>query len=193
MKIIKTLAIAAAVTAAGPAFAQTLGGGGCITDLNISGGSSIINCYGRLSGNTLNNNGANNTANNAALTALGYTGPAIAYNSIAPGNILTGLGGAPGTQVINFPGLLNGTAYVGIHYGNGQGGPGNSTTFYAINALNLDSFILSLGASSTATLFAQVAAPVPEPATWAMMLAGFGALGFALRRRSKTSTRVRYA
>jgi len=27
------------------------------------------------------------------------------------------------------------------------------------------------------------AAPVPEPATWAMMLAGFGAIGLALRRR----------
>jgi len=27
-----------------------------------------------------------------------------------------------------------------------------------------------------------VAPPVPEPATWAMMLAGFGAMGFAMRR-----------
>ena len=28
-----------------------------------------------------------------------------------------------------------------------------------------------------------IAAPVPEPATWAMMLLGFGAIGFAMRRR----------
>ncbi len=35
---------------------------------------------------------------------------------------------------------------------------------------------------------------VPEPSTWAMMLLGFGALGFAMRRRrGKQSLRVRYA
>lgn len=35
--------------------------------------------------------------------------------------------------------------------------------------------------------------PVPEPGTWAMMLFGFGAVGFGLRRRRKESTRVRFA
>ena len=34
---------------------------------------------------------------------------------------------------------------------------------------------------------------VPEPATWAMMLMGFGALGYALRLRPKVSTRIRFA
>jgi len=34
---------------------------------------------------------------------------------------------------------------------------------------------------------------VPEPATWAMMLFGFGAVGFGLRRRKKQETRVRFA
>lgn len=36
---------------------------------------------------------------------------------------------------------------------------------------------------------------VPEPATWAMMLFGFGAVGFGMRRRRSNSgqTRVRYA
>lgn len=34
---------------------------------------------------------------------------------------------------------------------------------------------------------------VPEPATWAMMLAGFGMIGFAARRRSSVKTTVRYA
>lgn len=32
---------------------------------------------------------------------------------------------------------------------------------------------------------------VPEPSTWAMMLLGFGAVGFGMRRRNKT--RVRYS
>ena len=33
---------------------------------------------------------------------------------------------------------------------------------------------------------------VPEPATWAIMLLGFGGMGYAMRRR-KTETRVRFA
>lgn len=34
---------------------------------------------------------------------------------------------------------------------------------------------------------------VPEPATWAMMLFGFGAVGFGMRRRKKDQVRVRFA
>ena len=36
-------------------------------------------------------------------------------------------------------------------------------------------------------------AGVPEPATWAMMLLGFGMVGFGLRSRSNVATRVAYA
>lgn len=39
----------------------------------------------------------------------------------------------------------------------------------------------------------QVLQPVPEPATWAMLLVGFGAVGFAMRRKSKVTTRVQFA
>jgi hypothetical protein len=38
-----------------------------------------------------------------------------------------------------------------------------------------------------------VQAGVPEPATWAVMLLGFGAVGFALRRRSNVRATVSYA
>lgn len=34
---------------------------------------------------------------------------------------------------------------------------------------------------------------VPEPATWAMMLLGFGAIGFGMRRRRSDTLRVRFA
>lgn len=37
------------------------------------------------------------------------------------------------------------------------------------------------------------ATAVPEPATWAMMLAGFGAVGYAMRRRAKVRTNVSFA
>lgn len=44
----------------------------------------------------------------------------------------------------------------------------------------------------TITIAAAVGA-VPEPATWAMMLVGFGAIGVTMRRKSKVSTKVAYA
>lgn len=34
---------------------------------------------------------------------------------------------------------------------------------------------------------------VPEPATWAMMLLGFGGIGYSMRRRRKTSTGAQFA
>ena len=40
---------------------------------------------------------------------------------------------------------------------------------------------------------APLAAAVPEPATWAMLVLGFGVVGFALRKRRKAEVRVRYA
>ncbi len=41
--------------------------------------------------------------------------------------------------------------------------------------------------------FSPVAAAVPEPASWAMMIVGFGAVGFAMRRRRKMAVRVAFA
>ena len=45
----------------------------------------------------------------------------------------------------------------------------------------------------TLTISNPAAAAVPEPATWAMMLAGFGMVGVGLRRRSAVKTRLTYA
>lgn len=36
-------------------------------------------------------------------------------------------------------------------------------------------------------------AGVPEPATWGMMLIGFGSVGYAMRRRPKPAGRIRFA
>ena len=64
----------------------------------------------------------------------------------------------------------------------GQGFFNINDQFYSINLTSgAASLIGSLGATGIVGITA--AAAVPEPATWAMMLLGFGAVGFSLRRR----------
>lgn len=46
--------------------------------------------------------------------------------------------------------------------------------------------------NGTLTVSPLVAAAVPEPATWAMLLVGFGGVGFAMRRRASVKTAVSY-
>jgi len=53
------------------------------------------------------------------------------------------------------------------------------------NALNNGSPYAGWPNSGFWTASFPVSAGVPEPATWAMMLLGFGAIGFAMRRRRK--------
>lgn len=65
---------------------------------------------------------------------------------------------------------------------------------------NLGAGNYSIGGTATASPFGGGAgffrvssvAPVPEPATWAMMLLGFGAVGFSLRRNRKQDVRLRF-
>ncbi|RYD21231.1 MAG: PEP-CTERM sorting domain-containing protein [Spirochaetia bacterium] len=84
-----------------------------------------------------------------------------------------------------------------------QGSTG-TVEFYSLSNLNATAGTYTLrlagtvaGAPPSAAYsgtisFAQTAA-VPEPATWAMMTLGFGAMGFAMRRKAKASTRIRFA
>lgn len=54
---------------------------------------------------------------------------------------------------------------------------------------NVDNLAFTTDAGSTGYNFAaSPVAAIPEPATWAMMLMGFGAMGVSLRRRRRTST-----
>ena len=51
--------------------------------------------------------------------------------------------------------------------------------------------------ANRAAAFSLDAAPsagaVPEPATWAMMIIGFGGVGGAMRRRSKVRAKISFA
>ncbi|WP_394648694.1 PEPxxWA-CTERM sorting domain-containing protein [uncultured Sphingomonas sp.] len=67
-----------------------------------------------------------------------------------------------------------------------------------VRIANRDAATGTYGAStyanlSLSTIRASVMSPVPEPATWAMMIAGFAMTGAALRRRRATRVAVRFA
>ena len=113
-------------------------------------------------------------------------GPFLAVNNGAladgtPSGSTTSFGRAPAGNVL--------TTEFGA---NGLTGTENSTTYiFRTNALsfnNLGFFGVIDGSTLSGRTFMPTGAPsaVPEPATWAMMLVGFGAMGVAMRRRRAT-------
>lgn len=70
----------------------------------------------------------------------------------------------------------------------------DNTTFAVTNASGMN-FSGTNGVTFTGGngIASSISAAVPEPATWAMMILGFGVLGGALRRRQKGVTTVRFA
>lgn len=82
---------------------------------------------------------------------------------------------------------------------NGLSNTENSTTYiirtnatnYALNGFATVNNSTSFNVLSYMPMAATGA--VPEPATWAMMMLGFGGMGYAMRRKNKVSTRIRFA
>lgn len=153
------------------------------SDISIVGAS----CIGFIDGN-LNGNSPSLTAINSNLGVWGVhlTAP------VAAASMLSGLNGT----TINFGQQLYGETIVGMHYGNVIDALGNKsndvTAFYRFNAGNgigVDLFTTKYGSLSNATLYstghAPVVAAVPEPGTYAMLLAGLGLMGFVARRRQQ--------
>jgi hypothetical protein len=134
-------------------------------------------CSGFFDGNVLNNNAGNISIQTSALAQLGYV-----FNGDF--NSLEKISSLNGSHSVDFTTLLKGTTYVAFHFGNGQDGPGNATAFYKLNAgAGLDVITLLYNASSNAVLYSTSVGGVPEPASWALMFAGFGMVGISLRRR----------
>ena len=99
------------------------------------------------------------------LTAWGY-GTEGNYNAEGPGGAIT------------FDNLGGALTALGSRYG----APGTSGALATI----VDNGTTRYGAGS-------FIAAVPEPATWAMMIFGFGMIGFAARRKHRQTVRVTYA
>jgi hypothetical protein len=79
------------------------------------------------------------------------------------------------------PAGLGGWAHYSGSYQGGQGYYRNSAA----------SIFASAGADHAFATFVETSSAVPEPSTWAMMLLGFGAIGFAMRRRKEPKALAR--
>ena len=94
-------------------------------------------------------------------------------------------------------GALQGSQQLGFGFLNGSIFPTEDINFD--NTINSTYRIDLLGGGQTLTAFAQLGTgaaingAVPEPGTWAMMLMGLGAMGFALRRHKRVASLTQMA
>ncbi len=137
-------------------------------------------------GGTLNGSGTLTTNDISFVNPVnGYTAQTITgITGTFNGSQITGL--APGTFGANNFFYLTGPFFVdgsGLGFRTASGVSGNlfvtNDTSYRVNTMGAG----LLTGLVTARVTPVVAAAVPEPTTWAMMLLGFGAIGFAMRRR----------
>lgn len=100
-----------------------------------------------------------------------------AFNS--PTINLVGSLGVDTIGAFGFEILANGTAYAALTSGiTGQGG------LYQINLGTGAATVLGGFGTASPLLSGLAVTPVPEPSTYAMLLAGLGLVGFAVRRRT---------
>jgi hypothetical protein len=150
-----------------------------------------IACAGYYSGNLLNGSPEDIANQQAAIDSLPgdfqFDGD---WGALAGNTILTLTNG----NQLNFGETMFGMTIIGAHFGNVAGDAGNVSVFWLFDFGTEGADFVTLddpSGWSNATLYTTGSPPgVPEPATWAMMLFGFGAAGTALRRSRRRTTEI---
>ncbi len=206
---ITAMAVAAlgAVTMAGTADAATY----------VVPGTSNPFLAGAPSGASVTMNGYTDDAATSSPIAIavsaGQTLSFLATGGVSncPGCAISGPGGAGATTSYSvtangFTPIVNGfsnlplNALIGVFNNNGTandpfviGSSYNIVVPTGATMLYLGTVDSYQWANNIGGFAVDVAAAVPEPATWALMILGFGAIGATMRRRRVAETKVRFA
>ncbi|MDQ4420699.1 PEPxxWA-CTERM sorting domain-containing protein [Sphingobium sp. DEHP117] len=211
-KLLITTALAGAFFMAPSAQALTVIRQCAAGDISATPALTSQSCAGFYDGNLLNQSNAGTVAGilNGLLGTNTYNAATFNFASFQTLSPLNGATTVDFTQS-PFNTKLYGMTLIGVHYGAGQGSPGygmgpvnprngkaanlDTSAFYLFDAgkTGIDKLNLNWQASSNLTLFSTgTAGGVPEPATWALMILGFGGIGAAVRR-GKAKVRVGYS
>ena len=149
---------------------------------------TAIACTGFFAGNLLSGSPGDIIAQTAGLAPLGLNWDGI-FNNVTKINSLSGATTVDFSTADQNPvTAIYGDTWVGVHFGAGAAMGANATAFYKLNAglAGLQTILLTIAPGSSGfVMYKTGSAPptVPEPASWAMMIAGFGLVGAAMRRR----------
>jgi hypothetical protein len=146
-------------------------------------------CAGYYSGNLLNGSAEDIANQQAAIDSLPgdfqFDGD---WGALADNTIFTLTNG----NQLNFGETMFGLTIIGAHFGNVAGDADNVSVFwlfdFGIEGANFVTLDDPTGWSNATLYTTGDPPPVPEPATWAMMLLGFGAAGTAMRRSRRRTT-----
>jgi hypothetical protein len=203
------LAAAATFTVAAPAYATPAPPPTPATDPCSAGFvSGALACVGYYGGNLLTGGqGSATTATEQTYINLLLSGPATnplppypaadgynpPYTGLDTSTVLGALSNLNGTATLNFGTLsLSGLTVLGAHFGNNTDSAANDVTAFWLLNITTPTNMITLAngtGSSNAQIFSTGTPPVPEPATWGMMLLGFAGIGMTMRR-SRRRTRV---
>ena len=136
------------------------------------------------------------TTSDTPVDRFGFLGLAITgITGTINGTAISGLFDAPGNPTYYYltsgPTFLDGS---GVRFNAGL-----ATNIAFFHQDNVASDVYRVNGNGTISAFgtasSSLVAPgaVPEPATWTMMMLGFGIIGYGLRRRSKQAVAVTYA
>jgi hypothetical protein len=146
-------------------------------------------CAGYYDNNQFSN--ANVGAQQSAIDLLLGAG-----NYTVDWNALTGAGlvvsGSDLNALNNLLAGAGGQVVLGLHWGNVPGAEGNVSAFYLWDNAAVGSIHLTDTQGYSNAVLYRATGAVPEPATWAMMLLGFAAIGLASRRR-RTQALAKFA
>jgi len=187
--LLASLAASVALITASPASAgkrniNTLDAPEAPCDLGLTT-PDASDCAGYYTGNLINGSPTDlqNQADAIALLDGDFEFDTSTWADVEATKVLT-LTGPDGNQ-IDFGTTLFGQTIIGAHFGNVAGPAGNVSVFWLFDFGTEGADFVTLDdiqGFSNAVLYTTGTPPVPEPGTWAMMLLGFGATGFAMRR-----------